>query len=306
MLSLAVVATSCYDDLVQDYTRNGAYFSYQNPLRTVIAERDGMAEGNAITVGCAIGGKTVVDQNDWVSFEIDESLITPDMGLVVMPEEYYTLSNSEMMTISKSNNFIADTEVHFTEAFFNDEKAAKQYYAIPFRATGTNLDLILEDKNYSVVAVKFISRFHGSYYVQGEVTLLNADGSKSDVKTTYNNADLSQNQSVDFTTISKRKVERPAETLLVGDKYSIERNAFTLSVTTGGDVVFASSNIVAGSATASVEYNGTSHKCSFAVSYKIKRDGKTYLFEESYTRRQDPLKDLTLEYWVLPEDDVVE
>ncbi len=301
MLSVALVASSCYDDLVQDYTQNGAYFSYQNPLRTVIAERDGMDDGNAITVGCAIGGKTTVDVNDWVSFEVDESLITSDSGLVMMPEEYYTLSDYNTMTIAKVNNFIAQIDVYFTEAFFNDEKATEQYYALPFRATGTNLDVILEDQDYTVVAVKFISNYHGTYYIQGVATLLDGNGDKTETKTTYWNDDLSQNQYVDFSSISKRMIQRPAETLLVGDTNTIERAAFTLAIADDGTVSIDGDDIVSDSATATITYNGTTEACSFEIEYNMTYDGNTYNIYEIYTRRQDPLYDLTLDFWGVDE-----
>ena len=62
--------TSCYEDYTHDYETTNVGFALQNPLRTVISDRD-----MPIYVGVSLGGKREVDMNDWAKFTLDASLL---------------------------------------------------------------------------------------------------------------------------------------------------------------------------------------------------------------------------------------
>ena len=165
---VAVSATSCYDSFEKDYDVTRAYFASQRPLRTLVADTD-----MSIKVGVAIGGVREVDPDDWATFEIDPSLLE-GTGLTLMPQEYYQLADPDRMTVSNTNLAICDVRVTFSDGLYDDEDALGVHYAIPFRLTGHTHDEIATDvngnlKNYSIVAVKFVSRWNGTYYMKGQV-----------------------------------------------------------------------------------------------------------------------------------------
>ena len=85
LLALTTCLTSCYEDYTYDYETTNVGFALQNPLRTVISDRD-----MPIYVGVSLGGKREVDMNDWAIFTLDASLLegTP---LTLLPESDYTL-----------------------------------------------------------------------------------------------------------------------------------------------------------------------------------------------------------------------
>ena len=102
LLALTTCLTSCYEDYTHDYETTNVGFALQNPLRTVISDRD-----MPIYVGVSLGGKREVDMNDWAKFTLDASLLegTP---LTLLPEEYYILEDPEIFKVRKSNLPVAD------------------------------------------------------------------------------------------------------------------------------------------------------------------------------------------------------
>ena len=61
LLALTTCLTSCYEDYTHDYETTNVGFALQNPLRTVISDRD-----MPIYVGVSLGGKREVDMNERV------------------------------------------------------------------------------------------------------------------------------------------------------------------------------------------------------------------------------------------------
>ena len=200
---IALSVSSCYESYEKDFDVTRAYFASQRPLRTLVADT-----GMSIKVGVAIGGKREVDPSDWATFEIDPSLLE-GTSLTLMPEEYYTLADPYRMSVSNTNLAICDVRVNFSDEFYNDVNALGTYYAIPFRLTGHSQEEVATDvngnpKDYSIVAVKFVSRWHGTYYVKGQMTNL----STNEV-TVYSNKDLSRNITRDIISLSRDKIQRP-------------------------------------------------------------------------------------------------
>ncbi len=329
-LSLLFGATSCYDDVVQDYTFSSAYFAQQKPLRTVISGREGVAEANEICVGAAIGGKLELDLNEWARFAIDESTVTAEMGmsfaemgLEVMPEDYYELSDPSKMVVTKVNNFIMEVDVSFTDKFFDDPEAINSKYAIPFVLVDSSCDSLLATKYYSVVAVKYQSKYHGTYYVQGYTAERDGHSYNENI-TIYNNADLSQNITSEASTIGRNSIARVGQTLSVGSN-TLENGNVEITVPTeeeiaanvDGAVVNEDGSInvtvspapgdlvvVANTGSGKMWYDESSHECIFEIVYMVSHSSGTYYeVKETLTRRQDPLLDLRVEFWVAPGDE---
>lgn len=294
---LALLFASCYDEYERDYDSSVAYFTFQKPLRTVIADR-----GMTIRVGMSIGGKRAVDPSDWATFSIDPTLLdgTP---FELLPENYYSLSDPDTFRISNDNLAIADVTVSFTDAFYADPLAAGKHYALPFRALESSLDKINRGgesddgltpaKDYTIVAVRYISSYHGTYYVKGVVEELDASGAA--VSTViYENPDLSKNITRDFSTISARTVLRPG----LADRVVAERQGVRITVDPHGQAVTVDApDGYAALSETSGSYRTDGARPEFRLAYTYELEGKTYRVKETLVLRQDPQKDLRFEEW---------
>lgn len=296
--------TSCYDDYIDDYDVTIAYFSTQKPVRTVIADCD-----MKIKVGVSLAGKRAVDVNDWAKFEIDPSLLT-GTAFTLLPEHYYNLANPNTFKVSNGNLAIADVEIMFTDDFYADANAIGNYYAIPFRVTESSLDSIdtgafdpygnelLPAKDYSIVVIKYISTYHGTYYVKGKLDELDDQGSVINT-TNYNNADLSRNMTRNIFTLSTNEIQRPglANFVLANN----EAVKMTINPNGNADKVYpvtveTPSGCIALSETSGTYY-GNKEKPEIALKYKFTKGGKKYSVEETLVLRQDPMNDLRFEEW---------
>ncbi|WP_291591575.1 DUF1735 domain-containing protein [Bacteroides sp.] len=289
---ISVLMTACYDDYEKDYEKSVVYFASQKPLRTLVADTD-----MSIKVGVAIGGKREVNTGDWATFEIDASLLN-GTGLTLMPESYYQLANPNKMTISNSNLAIADVKVTFSDAFYNDDAALNTHYAIPFRLTDHNQDEVSTDvngelKDYSIVVVKFVSQYHGTYFVKGKVTNLSTQQ-----VTEYNNKDLSQNLTRDFVSLGRNKVRRPGfgQTLENNESVNLTVNSDgSVGIEAGGSAAITDATATLDPAAESLEFVGKQPK--FTLSYKYTKNSVTYQVEEELIRRQNPEADLRFQEW---------
>lgn len=298
------VMTSCYDDYIRDYDVSIVYFSTQKPVRTVIADRN-----MKIKVGVSIGGKREVDVNDWAKFEVDPSLLA-GTSFTLMPEHYYNFSNPNTFKVSNKNLAIADLEIDFTDDFYADANAVNNYYAIPFRVTESSLDSIntgildsegnrlLPAKDYSIVVIKYISTYHGTYYVKGKIDELDADGNVI-ATTQYSNADLSKNMTRDIFTLSRKEIQRPG----LANFTIAEDEAVKMTINENSDIgkvypvtVEAPEGCI-GLTDASGTYYGNKEQPEIALKYKFTKSGKNYSVEETLILRQDPINDLRFEEW---------
>lgn len=296
--------TSCYDDYIEDHEVTITYFSTQKPLRTVVAGRD-----MKIKVGVSLAGKRAVDVNDWAKFEIDPSLLA-GTGFTLLPETYYNLANPNTFRVSNGNLAIADVEITFTDKFYADANAVNTYYALPFRIAESSLDSIntgafdpkgnelLPAKDYSIVVVKYISAYHGTYYVKGKLEEL--DDTNAAVKTTvYSDADLSRNITRNVFTVAAKEVQRPGLANFVVEaneavKIKVQENDHADKVYP--IVVEAPAGCTALSE-ASGTYYGNKERPEIALKYKFEKGGKKYRVEETLVLRQDPVNDLRFEEW---------
>ena len=285
LLALVPALTSCYEDFLDDYNYTAAYFASQKPLRTVIADRD-----MTIRVGVTIGGRREVDNNNYADFVIDPELLD-GTALTMMPENYYTLEDPGKMRISNVNLPIADVTVSFTEAFYDDPAAAGKHYAIPFRVVSSSADSLLEGKNTSIVAVKFVNRWQGTYYVKGSVSIIGEDGDLSGT-VTYSRNDLSTNLTRPLSTLTRTTSVRNgvANTAASGEKVLLTFNAdgtVEASTADGGIAI----------AEGSGSWDDSGERMEISLSYIYEKAGIRYKVDETLYRRQDPLKDLVFEEW---------
>jgi hypothetical protein len=258
-------------------------------LRTVIADRD-----MEIFTGVSIGGKREVDMNDWASFEVAPELVPS--GYYLLPESYYVFSNPNTMRVRKSNLPVADVGIKFTNEFYNDANAVDKYYVLPLRITDSSLDSI--NTAETVVAIKFISTFHGTYYVKGTIDELDADGNVV-ATTVYNDKDLIKNITRDVQTISRNVIVKPGVANF--NVTATEKVQLTIEMDDNKDKIY---NVLLGQASGGINitdgsgtYYGNKEKPEIQLNYSFVRGGKNYHVDETMILRQDPLYDLMVETW---------
>lgn len=279
---------SCYEDYLKDYDYTATYFASQKPLRTVIADRD-----MTIKAGAAIGGRREVDMDDWVRFEVDPELLE-GTSLTLLPENCYSFSEPGMMRVTRNTIALAEVEISFTEEFYSLPEATGTYYALPLRLVDSSLDSILFDKSTSVIAIKYISTYHGTYYVQGTLNTLDASGNVTE-SVSYDNSDLSQNITRSVSTVSRNVVCRQGvanfPTDDAADKVQMQMNQEDKTVTvTSAEGGIA---ITDGSGT----FDDSGGRLVINLNYRFSKDGVDYQVTETLSRRQDPLADLRYEEW---------
>lgn len=297
----ALGLNACYDSFTSDYDYSTVCFAVQNPVRYVIADRD-----MEIYVGVAIGGKREVDMSDWAKFSIQPSLLD-GTNFTLLPESYYELADPDTFRVRKSNSPAADVAITFTEAFYQDPNSVNLFYALPLVIESSSLDVVNEGMEYSIVAIRYISTYHGTYYVKGSVTELDAPGGTPvDATVTYAESDLSRNFTRDFSTLSRRTVSRPGlANFVLGDN---ERAAVVLTVspTANNDgtwnvtVEDNSGTVVISNATGKyTPGDRPQFDVSFECTRTIPATGAVHYYkvDETYILRQDPLYDLRLETW---------
>lgn len=281
-----LLMTSCYEDYTKDYNYSTTYFASPKPLRTVIADRD-----MQIRVGVAIGGKRSVEMSDWADFEIDPALLT-GTGLQLLPNAYYTLSDEKTFRVTKNTLAVADLAISFTDAFYEDAACTGAHYALPFRIKSSSLDKILEGQDYSVVAIKYISTYHGTYYIKGKVSELDAAGGVVSTET-YGKVDLSKNDTREVSTLAKNVLVRQG----VGNNAVASNEKVKMTFQADHKVKVEPADggieITEGSGT----FNDSGENLEISLKYRYTKSGKKYEVEETLIRRQDPLKDLRFEEW---------
>ena len=292
---LLVSLTGCYDSFDKDFEYSTVYFASQKPLRTVIADTD-----MKIKVGVAIGGMRKVNVNDWASFTIDPSLLV-GTTFTLLPSSYYTLANDSMMKITNPNLAIADVEISFTDAFYNDPNSYQKFYALPFKIKNHSMDSIAKavggvKMDYSVVAIKAVSKYQGSYYVRGTMVRLNLDGTPGTLKTDstiYNTTDLSRNIVRALSSINRFTIQRPG----FANSSPLPNEAVNITVSSDGSSVTLSSGSTSLISNTSATLGIADSQPEFILNYTINRSGFNFKVTEKLTRRQDPLKDLRFEEW---------
>ena len=194
-LILVFALQSCYDDYLSDYEYTAVYFAVQNPLRTVIVEE---SDDLSIEIGVVLGGKYFNDKNETVEYKVVPELLNDYPQFTLLPESYYSLTNSSEITIP-SGKFLGTVELNLNESFVQDGNAHDLHYAIPVQIVSASTDSVLENKDYSIIAINYHNKYYGGYWIKGVDNTLNAADEVVDTYR-YTNPDLTSNNYTIFST----------------------------------------------------------------------------------------------------------
>ncbi|WP_372756123.1 DUF1735 domain-containing protein [Mariniflexile sp.] len=297
LIVIGAAFTSCesYEDFTGDFDKTTVYFATQKPLRTIVSYDE-----MSFKVGVSLGGKRENNVDEYADFEIDPTLLTTVSGadaFTLLPSSYYELSDNSRMVISKGK-FIGDVTVTLNrELFTNDPLAVQNTYALPLKITASSLDSIggfdpdgtvLDlPKNYTILVVKYISSYSGTYYHKGVQKEVDGSGGVIN-ETVYDNADLIKNQTWALTTVDRNSVKTPGIGAVNNQSFVININETTNAVsidTPSGGVT----NLV-GTGTVNADR-------SISLSYSYTLNGKNYQVEDTLVLRQAVEKDLIFEEW---------
>jgi len=213
LLAIAIGGCEDYEDYKTDFEYSSVYFPYQQPLRTVV-----MGEGLDFEVGVVLGGRRDNQQQETVEYELDISLLA-GTGLKLLPEDYYTLSDDSQMLIPAGSIHGRVTVDLDSAAFVDDPESYQTTYALPFRIVEASVDSVLrgdyneatgeyeiKPKDYTIVAVKYINPYHGTYYHKGVDYTYDAEGNPTDTSN-YSFANLVDHFTWDLQTIGPKRVQ---------------------------------------------------------------------------------------------------
>ncbi|HKK64001.1 MAG TPA: DUF1735 domain-containing protein [Bacteroidales bacterium] len=168
---LSFYSCTPYEDYYDDFEYTTAYFAYPEIDRSVIID-----EYDFIQVGAVLGGKLENDTEEWVQYEMVDTLVTNE-GYQVLPEALYETSNDELggmtnvITIPEGE-FLGMMKITLKPEFFADSNALSPTYALAFRITDASTDSIGND--VTIVTFKYVSNAVGFYEHRG-VAISSAD-----------------------------------------------------------------------------------------------------------------------------------
>ncbi|MBB6239600.1 hypothetical protein HDC90_004258 [Pedobacter sp. AK013] len=193
LLAVSVLLCSCknQDWEFPDYGTQTVYFAYQSPVRTITLGEDiydtSLDNLHRCEIMATTGGVYEVKNDISIGVTVDNTLASNlsfggAANVVAMPANYYNLLGSSI-TIPKGK-IAGGVQVQLTDAFFADPLALKNTYVIPLRMTSVqNADKILEAKNYTLYAIKYINPWHGYYLRRGKDIITGKNGNTSLNKT---------------------------------------------------------------------------------------------------------------------------
>lgn len=182
------------------------YFASQYPVRTIVLGEDdtfdtSLDNQHRCEIYATIGGVYANNQKVTIDIEVDNTLcdnlyFDEEKKEVVrlMPDNYYTLGGNQIVL---DHDKWGAVTVQLTDAFFADENALKNTYAIPIvMKKADNADHILtgtpliegdtpirtnsaywnvQPKDYVLYCLKFINPWHASYLRRG-IDVVNENG----------------------------------------------------------------------------------------------------------------------------------
>lgn len=187
---MLILATSCYEDYIQDYDHNVVYFSKQTDIRTFV-----VGEGMQIKVGVVLGGvrKNTVDR--FVSYTMDQSLLNEETleamkgglsyisenvasvsSLQMLPSSYYTISDDSKMIITPGEHMGTVTIKADSAKFLSDPLTLMANYALPFKIVKADADSVLQNMDYTVVGLRYENMLFGNYWHGGKTIIKDASG----------------------------------------------------------------------------------------------------------------------------------
>ena len=197
---IAAVLFSCdnRENDFEDYDFQTVYFPIQYPART-LALGESRADNSidlehAFNIGVSVGGMYENNTNRVVDIrlapELVEGVTVGGRPLQILPSNYYESVTFNQITIP-SGSFNGKIRIDLTDAFFADSLSTDVNYVIPLVIEPTTQDSVLngvplpeigsgadrrkpsdwmpgfEPKDYTLFAVKYINRYHGTFLHSG-------------------------------------------------------------------------------------------------------------------------------------------
>jgi hypothetical protein len=293
LLLLSFVACEPYEDYIKDFDYSAVYFGTQKPLRTLVTRQD--KDQLEFKLGVVLAGLRENKNGHWATFEIDTVLldsIPGATGFTLLPADWYKFSISENKIEIPKGKFLGDFTISIDKAKFTaDPLSLTKKYALPVRLIETSADSVLRGndvvarRDYTILVVKYINEFSGTYYVRGEQVELDINGNP--VETTrneYYHVDWIKNKTRVLTTTALDDCEMTGIGIQTSDK---------VKVTFGADHAVTLSTVT---------IPVTDRGCSYAdgiyrFQYEYTKGGKTYRVDEYLKQRNDPENDLRFEEW---------
>lgn len=184
-LLVAAGFTSCYKDYINDFDYSSIYVPLQLDVRTFV-----VGEGMKFDIGVELGGVRENSKDRIVTYQVDNSLITPAAlaqlkgaaayitaavapvtTLLPLPGSYYTLSNSTQFVIKSGEHTGKITVKPDSTKFLADAATINPTYAIGIRVLTADADSLIYNKRTEVIGVKFENMLFGNYW-HGGVTVV--------------------------------------------------------------------------------------------------------------------------------------
>ena len=270
LVFVAVIITlisfhSCtkYDDYYGDFDYTTTYFANVQMDRSVIID-----EYDFIQVGAVLGGKLVNDSQEWVQYELVDSLVT-DAGYEVLPSSLYTTENDELngktniITIPEGS-FLGLMKINLNADFFSDPKALTPTYALAFRIVDASTDSI--GNSETLVTFKYLSNAVGFYNHTGM-----AISSVDTIIYNNENTELSTVEPAGTNSVSSDRLDIGSLELFV-DMTIDDENNVSFSSGDGSDITINSVN---------PGFFDRENDHNIYLNYTFDNDGKTYMAHDT-------------------------
>lgn len=216
-----------------DYKYSAVYFAYQSPIRTITIGEDESVDNSLdnehkCQIMATVSGVYENKKDVEIGIKVDNALCegfkyeSTGGDIIPMPASHYTLSDDKI--VIKKGKILGGVTVNLTDAYFNDPKSPELNYVIPVVMTGVqNADTILQGKaqvadpnplnkadwevqpkNYTLYAVKYVSKYDSHYLRRGIDTY---SGNKTGTEIRHG-AYVEKDETVDgFSTLGLNKVQ---------------------------------------------------------------------------------------------------
>lgn len=209
LLGFAVALFSCenQENEFEDFDFQTVYFPIQYPVRTLAlgeSRSDNTIDlEHAFSIGASVGGMYGNNQKRVVNIRLAPELVDgASVGgrpVQMLPVNYYESMEFSSITIP-AGSFNGKIRVNLTDAFFADTLSTDVNYVIPLVIEPTSQDSVLtgiplpeigadadrrlssdwmsgfEPKDYTLFAVKYINRYHGTFLHSGVDETLDESG----------------------------------------------------------------------------------------------------------------------------------
>jgi len=178
---IAAAFTSCYKDYIEDFDYNAIYIPLQTDVRTFV-----VGEGMKFDIGVEIGGVRDNTRDRIVTYQVDNTLITPAIlakiqggpaymasasaavaTLLPLPSNYYTLSDANQFVIKKGDHQGKVTVRSDSVSFLSDPATIIPNYALGISIISADADSLIDNKKTEVIGVKFENMLFGNYWHGG-------------------------------------------------------------------------------------------------------------------------------------------